>query len=169
MVQYLVHVRKVGTKIELILIHWFFHGLIVFTGMPNWTYGRGGSCVGACYLTGTNTRIGLLNSRSLLGLTLVVMALAVAGKGLACMLAARLGGESWRDAAAIGTLMNARGLMELIILNIGLQNGVITPTLFTIFILMAVVTTVMASPIYLWIAGRAPDPAIDRSEVRAHG
>jgi hypothetical protein len=105
--------------------------------------------------SGLNTRIGLLNSRELLGLTLLVMLLAIAGKGVACMLAARWGGESWRDSAAIGTLMNARGLMELIILNIGLQNGVIQPTLFTIFILMAIVTTVMASPLYLLIAGRA--------------
>lgn len=109
--------------------------------------------------SGLNTRIGLLNSRDLLGLTALVMLIAIAGKGIACMLAARLGGETWRDSAAIGTLMNARGLMELIILNIGLQNGVITPTLFTIFILMAIVTTVMASPLYLWIAGRAPAAA----------
>jgi Kef-type K+ transport system membrane component KefB len=66
--------------------------------------------------------------------------------------------------------MNARGLMELIILNIGLQNGVITPTLFTIFILMAIVTTVMASPLYLWIAGRAPAAVPSGSrEVSAHG
>jgi Kef-type K+ transport system membrane component KefB len=120
--------------------------------------------------SGLNTRIGLLNSRELLGLTAVVMLLAIAGKGIACMLAARLAGETWRDSAAIGTLMNARGLMELIILNIGLQNGVITPTLFTIFILMAIVTTVMASPLYLWIAGRAPAAVPSGSrEVSAHG
>ena len=64
------------------------------------------------------------------------------------MLAARLSGESWRDASAIGVLMNARGLMELIILNIGLQHGVLTPTLYTVMVLMAIFTTVMASPIF---------------------
>lgn len=62
-------------------------------------------------------------------------------------LAAKLAGESWRDAATIGVLMNARGLMELIILNIGLEQGVISPTLFTIMVIMAVVTTLLASPL----------------------
>ena len=59
-------------------------------------------------------------------------AAAVVGKFGGCAIAARLAGEPWREATAIGVLMNARGLMELIILNIGLQQGVITPTLFTI-------------------------------------
>jgi Kef-type K+ transport system membrane component KefB len=80
--------------------------------------------------------------------------LSVAGKGVACLLAARLSGEAWRESAAIGVLMNARGLMELIILNIGLQRGVITPTLFTIMVLMAVVTTLMASPLFEVVYGR---------------
>lgn len=59
-----------------------------------------------------------------------------------------------REALAIGSLMNARGLMELILLNIGLQAGVITPTLFTIMVLMAVVTTLMASPLFELFYGR---------------
>ena len=63
------------------------------------------------------------------------------------MLAAKIAGENWRDSATIGALMNARGLMELIILNIGLDKGVITPTLFTIMVIMAIVTTLMASPL----------------------
>ncbi len=103
--------------------------------------------------SGLNTKIGLVNTRDLWALTGLVVLLAIIGKGLACALAARAGGESWRDAWTIGTLMNARGLMELIILNVGLDRGVITPTLFTIMILMAVVTTVMASPLYRWISG----------------
>ena len=60
--------------------------------------------------------------------------------------------DSNREALGIGTLMNARGLMELIILNIGLERGVITPTLFTIMVLMAIVTTLMASPLFERVA-----------------
>ena len=98
--------------------------------------------------SGLNTRIGLLNTPMLWWWTAVIILLAVAGKGLACAVAARIAGESWRDAAAIGTLMNARGLVELIMLNAGLEAGVIQPTLFTIMVLMAVTTTVMASPFF---------------------
>jgi len=167
-----------GLATDAIGIHAVFGGFICGAAMPRGAFARALAERTEMVVTtlllpvffvfsGLNTRIGLLNSRELLGLTLVVMLLAVAGKGVACMLAARLGGESWRDAASIGTLMNARGLMELIILNIGLQNGVITPTLFTIFVLMAVVTTVMASPIYLWIAGRAPAESAEVAEARA--
>ncbi|NJL27973.1 MAG: hypothetical protein HC897_08765 [Thermoanaerobaculia bacterium] len=101
--------------------------------------------------SGLNTRIGLVNTVELWLLTAGVVAVAILGKGVACTLAARYSGESWRDSMTIGTLMNARGLMELILLNIGLEHGVITPTLFTIMVLMAVVTTLMASPLYNWI------------------
>ena len=83
----------------------------------------------------------------LLVVTVVLLALAVAGKGLACTAAARASGETWRDAMAVGTLMNARGLMELIILNIGLEQGIITPTLFAMLVVMALVTTLAASPL----------------------
>jgi Kef-type K+ transport system membrane component KefB len=62
-----------------------------------------------------------------------------------------LSGEDNRNALAIGALMNARGLMELIILNIGLQHGIITPLLFTVMVIMAIVTTLMASPIFEWV------------------
>ena len=62
------------------------------------------------------------------------------------MLAARLIGEPWRDASAIGILMNTRGLTELVILSVGLELGVITTTVFTIMVLMALVTTLMATP-----------------------
>ncbi len=81
------------------------------------------------------------------GLNTVLLA-ACLGKGVACGLAARWNGEPLRDAIAIGTLMNARGLMELIILNIGLERGVITPTLFTVMVLMAIITTLMAVPVF---------------------
>jgi Kef-type K+ transport system membrane component KefB len=85
---------------------------------------------------------------------LLILMAACFGKGFACWLAARLNGESNRDAMAIGTLMNARGLMELIILNIGLERGIITPTLFTIMVVMAIATTLMASPIFEFVYRR---------------
>lgn len=98
--------------------------------------------------SGLNTHVALVDTLELWLLAAVVIAVAIVAKGVACALAARWSGESWRDALAIGTLMNARGVMELILLNIGLEHGVITPTLFTILVLMAVVTTLMASPLY---------------------
>jgi Kef-type K+ transport system membrane component KefB len=66
------------------------------------------------------------------------------------MFAARMAGVSWRDATSLGILMNTRGLMELIALNIGLDIGVISPTVFTIMVLMALVTTFMTSPLLEW-------------------
>lgn len=104
--------------------------------------------------SGLNTKIGLVNTPYLWGLTALVLFVAIAGKGLACYVAARLHGESHKEAMAIGTLMNARGLMELIILNIGLQRGIIEPVLFTIMVLMAVVTTLMTTPLFERIYGK---------------
>ncbi len=101
--------------------------------------------------SGLNTQIGLVNTPTLWGVTLLIIAIAILGKGVACMLAAKLAGENWRESATIGALMNARGLMELIILNIGLEQGIITPTLFTIMVIMAVITTLMASPLIAFL------------------
>jgi Kef-type K+ transport system membrane component KefB len=104
--------------------------------------------------SGLNTRIGLVNSWLLWGIALLVLLTAVFGKGVACWLAALLNKDPNREALAIGSLMNARGLMELILLNIGLQQGIITPTLFTMLVLMAIVTTLMASPLFDLVYGR---------------
>ncbi|MBM4244431.1 MAG: cation:proton antiporter [Deltaproteobacteria bacterium] len=104
--------------------------------------------------SGLNTRIGLVDNPALWGIALVVLLAATLGKGVACWLAARLNGEPNGEALAIGTLMNARGLMELIILNIGLERGIIQPTLFTIMVLMAIVTTLAATPVFEWVHGR---------------
>lgn len=103
---------------------------------------------------GLNTRIGLLDRPVLWALAGVVIGAACLGKGVACWGAARIHGESGRDAVAIGALMNARGLMELIILTIGLESGIITPTLFSIMVLMAIVTTLLATPVVLLALGR---------------
>lgn len=104
--------------------------------------------------SGLNTQIGLIDSAYLWGMTGLVMVAAIGGKGVACWLAARATGLSNREALGIGTLMNARGLMELIIINIGLQRGIISPALFATLVIMAVVTTLMASPIFDRLVGR---------------
>lgn len=93
----------------------------------------------------------MLNSLHLWAIALLIILIAVLGKGLACTLAARWSGENWRNSLTVGALMNTRGMMELIILNIGLEQGLITPTLFTIMVIMAIVTTVMCSPLINWL------------------
>lgn len=104
--------------------------------------------------SGLNTQIGLLNSWTLWAVTLGILVVSIAGKGVACTLAARLNKVPWRESIALGSLMNARGLIELILLNIGLQAGIITPALFTMLVLVAVVTTLMATPIFEFVYGR---------------
>jgi Kef-type K+ transport system membrane component KefB len=104
--------------------------------------------------SGLNTQIGLVATPGLWLIAFVIFLAACAGKGAACWVAARMNGEDNREALAIGTLMNARGLMELIILNIGLERGVMTPTLFTIMVMMAIGTTLMASPIFEFVYRR---------------
>lgn len=98
--------------------------------------------------SGLNTRMDLVNDPSLWLITLAVLAAAVIGKAGACYLAGRACGETHRESMGVGSLMNARGLMELIILNIGLERGIITPTLFSILVFMAIVTTLMATPMF---------------------
>ena len=97
--------------------------------------------------SGLNTRLGLLDSRDLWLVCGLVIATAIAGKFLGVYGAARLGGLPHQEAQAMGWLMNTRGLTELIILNVALQLGVISPTIFTIFVIMALATTMMASPL----------------------
>jgi Kef-type K+ transport system membrane component KefB len=104
--------------------------------------------------SGLNTQMGLLNSAYLWTMAGLVLVVAIGGKGVACWLAARATGVSNREALGIGTLMNVRGLMELIIINIGLQRGIISPALFAILVIMAVITTLMASPIFDLLVGR---------------
>jgi Kef-type K+ transport system membrane component KefB len=111
--------------------------------------------------SGLNTRLGLVDTWGRWALAGVVFLAATLGKGAACWAAARLNGEPPREALAIGTLMNARGLMELIILNIGLERGVIGPVLFTVLVLMAVGTTLMTSPLFERVyRGVEPAPVV---------
>jgi len=104
--------------------------------------------------SGLNTRMDMVNSPALLLIAAGVLIASIAAKFGACYVAARVMGEDNRTALGIGALMNSRGLMELIIINIGLQKGVIGPTLFSMLVLMAIVTTMMASPLFEVVYGR---------------
>jgi Kef-type K+ transport system membrane component KefB len=97
--------------------------------------------------TGLRTNIGLLDRPILWAVTLLLIAVAIAGKFFGAMLAARLTGWGWRPSAVIGTLMNTRGLTELIVLNLALEKGVISDALFAMLVIMALVTTFMAGPL----------------------
>lgn len=97
--------------------------------------------------TGLRTEIGLINSPALWGVCLLLITVAVAGKLGGCAVAARLVGESWKDSFTVGTLMNTRGLMELVALNIGYEMGVLPPSIFVILVIMALVTTFMTTPL----------------------
>lgn len=104
--------------------------------------------------SGLNTQLTMVNSLGLLAVTVVILLGSVLAKGGACWAAARLTGQDNATAMGIGALMNARGLMELIIINIGLQKGVIGLALFSILVLMAIITTLMASPLFEWVYGK---------------
>lgn len=97
--------------------------------------------------SGLRTQIGLISAPALLFICLLVLAVACFGKVLGGMLSVRFMGESWRESLTLGVLMNTRGLVELIVLNIGLDLGVLSPVLFAMLVIMAVVTTMMASPL----------------------
>lgn len=97
--------------------------------------------------TGLRTQIGLVGSGYEWLLVGVIIAIASLGKFGGSFAAARLAGLDWRESSAIGILMNTRGLMELIVLNIGLDLKVLSPTLFAMLVLMAIATTMMTTPV----------------------
>ena len=106
-------------------------------------------------IAGLRTSVRLISSPALAGDTLIVLATAVLSKGGASALTARVMGMEWRDACALGALMNTRGLIELVILTIGLEAGILSPVVFSMFVVMALVTTFMTSPILdLLLPGR---------------
>ncbi|MBP9855657.1 MAG: cation:proton antiporter [Candidatus Omnitrophica bacterium] len=96
--------------------------------------------------TGLRTEIGLLNQANLWSVCFLIIGVAVAGKFIGSFVAAKFTGQSWRDSLMIGVLMNTRGLMELVVLNIGFDLGVISTEIFTMMVLMALVTTFMTGP-----------------------
>jgi len=110
--------------------------------------------------TGMRTEIGLVSGLQNWLICGVIIVMACVGKFGGTLVAARLSGLRWRDSAALGVLMNTRGLVQLIVLNMGLDLGVISPRLFTMLVVMALVTTFMTSPILQLLLRR--DPWIER-------
>ena len=97
--------------------------------------------------TGLRTQIGLLNEPYLWAITGVIIVVAVAGKFIGSALAAKFVGQNWKDSLSIGALMNTRGLMELVVLNIGFDLGVLSVELFSMMVIMALTTTFMTGPV----------------------
>ncbi|KRA59670.1 potassium transporter [Caulobacter sp. Root655] len=114
--------------------------------------------------SGLNTQLNMVNNVGLLLVAAVILLGSILAKGGACWAAARLTGQDNPTALGIGALMNSRGLMELIIINIGLQRGIIGPALFSMLVLMAIVTTLMASPMFELVYGKK---ARERGELGA--
>ena len=97
-------------------------------------------------ITGLRTQIGLLNEAHLWITFGWILLVALAGKFGGSAIAARMVGQSWKDSLSIGVLMNTRGLMQLIVLNIGYDLGILSPEIFAMMVLMALVTTFMTGP-----------------------
>ncbi|MGW0433372.1 cation:proton antiporter [Micromonospora sp. NPDC003197] len=104
--------------------------------------------------SGLRTEFGLLGSMPVLLFALACVLAAIIGKFGACWAAARLRGEPQPVALRVGALMNARGLMQLIALNVGLEAGIVNPSLFTVLVLVALITTLMTTPLLSWIERR---------------
>jgi Kef-type K+ transport system membrane component KefB len=113
---------------------------------------------------GLRTHIGLINSPALWLLCILVLIIACLGKIVGGSLSLKAFGESWKESLTLGTLMNTRGLVELIVLNIGLDLGVISPTFFAMLVIMAVVTTMMAPPLLSLLGYRQQQNAQETSE-----
>jgi Kef-type K+ transport system membrane component KefB len=96
--------------------------------------------------TGLRTQVGLINDFNLLGITVLIILVAITGKFVGGALAARFVGQSWQQSLSIGALMNTRGLMELVVLNIGYDLGILSPEIFSMMVIMALVTTFMTGP-----------------------
>ena len=110
--------------------------------------------------TGLRTEIGLLNDPYLWKITGLIIVVAVVGKFIGSALASKFVGQNWKDSLTIGALMNTRGLMELVVLNIGYDLGVLTPEIFAMMVIMALVTTFMTGPsldFINWVFKSKPD------------
>ncbi|MBX7193895.1 MAG: cation:proton antiporter [Sandaracinaceae bacterium] len=109
--------------------------------------------------TGMRTQIGLVSSAGDWMMVAAVIGVATLGKFGGTFVAARLSGLGWRESSGLGILMNTRGLMELIVLNVGLDMHVLSPTLFAMMVLMALATTFATSPVFAWITRGLPSLA----------
>ena len=116
--------------------------------------------------TGLRTEIGLLNTPYLWTICGMFILVAVVGKFAGSAFSAKILGESWRDSLSIGVLMNTRGLMELIVLNIGYEMGILPPTIFVMLVIMALVTTFMTTPLLSLINKIFPEKNIEEEYQR---
>lgn len=141
----------------------FIFGLVFprDNAVESWLHQNTGGITAALLLplffafSGLRTDIGLLAGDATLWLwTGAILLVAVLGKLGGAALAARSAGESWNRSLRIGTLMNCRGLTELVVLNAGLDLGVLSPTMFTMLVIMALVSTAMTAPVAVWLTKR---------------
>jgi Kef-type K+ transport system membrane component KefB len=114
--------------------------------------------------TGLRTQLGLVHGLRDWVICAVIIAVASLGKFGGAAVAARLTGLDWRQAGSLGILMNTRGLMELIVLNVGLDLGVLSPTLFAMLVIMAIVTTLATTPV-LQVLARESEPIAVREKI----
>src|SRR5580698_1047798 len=115
-------------------------------------------------LTGLRTRLDLLNDANMWWWAAIVLVGSVFGKMGGAVLAARWTGQSWRNAAALGALLNTRGLVELVVLNIAYNVGAFSPTLFTMLVVMALVTTMSTTPILNLLGIKNEDTQAERTK-----
>lgn len=165
---------------DLVGIHSVFGAFVLGVGVPRGTLARElRRAIEPLTMTllvplffvysGLNTRLLLLDSPALWTMTAIVFLTACAGKGLGCWAAARLTGAKPRHALAIATLMNARGMVELILVNLGRERGLVTPTLFAMLVLMAIATTIMTGPIFSAIWHGEAELGVDPRLIAEHG
>lgn len=132
-------VRELGQKLQDLVVVLFLPAFFAFTGL--------------------RTELNLVRGPEQWAVCVAITLVACLGKFGGTALAARASGFGWRNSVALGALMNTRGLMELIVLNVGLDQGVISPTLFSMMVVMAVVTTLAGGPVLDLLARRGPGEA----------
>jgi len=110
--------------------------------------------------TGLLTNIGLLDSANLWIICGLIVLVAIGSKLLVSALAIRLSGVTWREAVTVGILVNTRGLVELVILNVGLDLHILSPAVFSMMVIMALATTLMTAPLLDWVGSGANAPRL---------
>src|ERR1035437_4918224 len=118
--------------------------------------------------TGLRTQIGLIDDPYLWQLTGIIILVAITGKFLGSALAAKFVGQNWKDSLTIGVLMNTRGLVELVVLNIGYDLGVLSPQIFAMLVIMALVTTFMTTPVLSLINRIFPEKDVEKEYILQH-
>ena len=116
--------------------------------------------------TGLHTEIGLLNTPHLWAICGLLILIAIFGKFAGGAFSAKILGENWRDSLSIGILMNTRGLMELIVLNIGYEMGILPPVIFVMLVIMAIFTTFMTTPLLSLVNFIFPEKNIEEEYIK---